>query len=91
MKRGVIFLAAALVGAWPSFRVAAAQDQDQARAAVQSGAVRPLQDVLVEVRRKVPGEVLDAHLKTNANGQPVYEIRILSPDGKVVDVTVSAR
>jgi uncharacterized membrane protein YkoI len=76
--------------AGPAFGIASAQDQDQARAAVQAGEVRSLHEVLVEVRRMVPGEVLDAQLKSGPGGELLYQIRVLTPNGEVKDVVVDA-
>jgi uncharacterized membrane protein YkoI len=38
----------------------------------------------------VPGEVLDAQLKTGPGGKPLYQIRVLTPNGEVKDVVVDA-
>jgi uncharacterized membrane protein YkoI len=67
-----------------------ADDQDRAREKVQSGEIRPLQDVLRSVRRQVPGRVLGAQL-VDFGGSLVYLIRLLTADGRVVEVTADAR
>ena len=68
---------------------AAAPDHDRARSAVEAGHIRPLQEILAEVRRQVPGRMLDARLQQN--GRWVYEVILLQADGQVVAVTVDAR
>lgn len=66
-----------------------AADHDRARSAVEAGQIRPLQDILGEVRRQVPGRMLDARLQQN--GRWVYKVILLQADGQVVAVTVDAR
>lgn len=66
-----------------------AADHDRARSAVEAGQIRPLQDILAEVRREVPGRMLDARLQQN--GRWVYEVILLQANGQVVAVTVDAQ
>jgi hypothetical protein len=66
-----------------------AADHDRARSAVEAGQIRPLQDILAEVRRQVPGRMLDARLQQN--GQWVYKVVLLQADGQVVSVMVDAQ
>jgi uncharacterized membrane protein YkoI len=83
-----VLLLIALMGAAAPAR-AAAPDHDRARSAVEAGHIRPLQEILAEVRRQVPGRMLDARLQQN--GRWVYEVILLQADGQVVAVTVDAR
>lgn len=79
-----------LLSAWMSAPVRAeAPDHDRARSAVEAGQIRPLQDILAEVRRQVPGRMLDARLQQN--GRWVYEVILLQAEGQVVAVTVDAQ
>lgn len=64
-------------------------DHDRARSAVEAGQIRPLQDILAEVRRQVPGRMLDAGLRQN--GRWVYKVVLLQADGQVVVVIVDAQ
>lgn len=82
----VLLLLALMAGLAPAR--AAAPDHDRARSAVEAGHIRPLQDILAEVRRQVPGRMLDARLQQN--GRWVYEVILLQPDGQVLAVTVDA-
>jgi hypothetical protein len=66
-----------------------AADHERARSAVEAGQIRPLQDILAEVRRQVPGRMLDARLQQN--GRWVYKVILLQADGQVVAVTVDAQ
>jgi uncharacterized membrane protein YkoI len=81
-----------LLGSAPLAPVPAAadNDQDRAREAVQSGQVRPLNQILKSVRRQYKGEVLDAQL-FDFGGQWVYQVRLLTKDGQVLDIAVDGR
>jgi hypothetical protein len=83
----VLLLLATICGAAPA--QADAADHDRARSAVEAGQIRPLQDILAEVRRQVPGRMLDARLQQN--GRWVYKVILLQADGQVVAVTVDAQ
>lgn len=83
----VLLLLATICTAAPA--QADAADHDRARSAVEAGQIRPLQDILAEVRRQVPGRMLDARLQQN--GRWVYKVILLQADGQVVAVTVDAQ
>jgi uncharacterized membrane protein YkoI len=65
-------------------------DQDRARAAVESGEVKPLKQILKSVRKAYKGEVLDAEL-LDLGGFWMYRVRVLSDDGQVYDLGVDGR
>ncbi|MEN0652561.1 MULTISPECIES: PepSY domain-containing protein [Hyphobacterium] len=63
---------------------------DEARNAVQSGQVLPALQVIRTVRQRYPqAEVIDAELEQGA--RPSYIIKILTEDGRRVDVVVDAQ
>jgi uncharacterized membrane protein YkoI len=76
-----------LLGAGPA---CADSDQDRARAAVESGEVKPLNAILKSVRKQYKGQVLDTQL-LDLGGRWVYRIRMLTQDGKVLDIGVDGR
>jgi uncharacterized membrane protein YkoI len=53
------------------------------------GEARPLREILAVLRGSYPGQVLDARLFEN-NGAMYYEIKILGPDNRVVELIVTA-
>ena len=64
--------------------------QDQARDGVQSGNLVPMARVIGQVRRSYPGStVQDAELELGS--QPRYVVKLLTRDGRRVDVVVDAR
>lgn len=62
-------------------------DQDRARAAVAAGERLPLSRILALVEAQVGGRVLEIELDDD-DGREVYEIDILSGDGRVLELKV---
>lgn len=65
-------------------------DHDRARRAVEQGLILPLKDILLRVQQAYPGQILKAELD-DEDGIVVYELKILSSDGRVVEVVYDAR
>lgn len=71
---------------------AAAQDRrdhERARAALEAGQIRPLSELLSEVERRYRGRVIEAELELD-DGQWLYEIKILPPNGRLFTVELDA-
>lgn len=64
--------------------------QDEARAGVRQGRYVPLSRVIEEIRRRYPGQQLDAGLE-QAAGRPVYRVRWAGAHGRRIDYIVDAR
>jgi len=69
----------------------AGSDQDDARAAVKAGRIKPLGEILSNVRQYVPGRVIDANIANAGSRQPIYVIRLLDSNGNVREVFVDAQ
>lgn len=67
----------------------ASSDHEQARAAVQSGQILPLQTVLRKVEEQHPGIFLEAELEKD-DGVWVYEIKLLQASGQRLKLKVDA-
>ena len=65
-------------------------DQDKAMAAVRSGEIVPLANVLKTVEKSVPGDVLNVDLSHDVVGSWNYKITVLTPQGYYRDVNVDA-
>lgn len=65
-------------------------DHERARRAVLAGDVMPLARLLDRLRQDVPGEPIEAELE-DEHGLLVYEISVLTPEGKLVKVVCDAR
>lgn len=65
-------------------------DQDRARAARASGEVLPLARLLALVERDFEGRIIEVELERE-DGRLVYELELLLPDGRVVELEYDAR
>ena len=65
------------------------RDHERARAALEAGQIRPLSELLAEVERRFRGRVIEAELDRD-DGQWLYEIKILPPNGRVFIVELDA-
>ncbi|MBL0916690.1 MAG: PepSY domain-containing protein [Sphingopyxis sp.] len=65
-------------------------EQDAIRQAVQRGEVLPLPRILAIAQAKVPGEVVKVELEYEPTGIE-YEVKILTPLGRVREVEINAR
>ena len=64
--------------------------QDQARDAVRKGLVRPLEDVLAQVRKTVEGDIVEIEFDDD-DGRFVYEIEYVDPSGHLMEIKVDAK
>lgn len=82
----LVFLMLAPVGpVWAQ----ALRDYEIARDAVARGEILPLSQVLQQVQRLYPGRVIDVELDED-DGLRIYEIEMVTPDGRYVEIEVDA-
>ncbi|EIC19533.1 PepSY domain-containing protein [Thiorhodovibrio frisius] len=70
------------------------QDHQRARAARLRGEILPIAEILHHISEQVPGDVIDIELEDETlDGQRVwlYELKILTPDGRRLEVEIDAR
>ena len=67
-----------------------ASEHEYALDLVKSGSALPLADIMLDVQKTVPGDLLEARLKKR-RGVVVYILSILSKDGTYSVVTVNAK
>ncbi len=77
-------LTAAVVPAW------ADDDHDRVRRAVERGEILPLTDILKHTNKAYPGQLIEAELE-DEDGEMVYELVIISEDGRVYKLYYDAR
>lgn len=65
-------------------------NHEEARKLFESGAIKPLEEILAIVQAKLPGTRLQTELEYDDNGL-VYDIKILRPGGRVQEVEVDAK
>lgn len=79
---------AALLCSGPAF--ADSHQQDAVRKAVESGAIRPLAEILNDVRGQLPGDVIGVEIE-HKSGLWLYEFDVLDGSGRLFKVDVDAR
>ena len=84
MRRILIILAVLLAA--PAF---ADDDQDRARDALSRGEILPFSRILAVIEREVDGRVIEIDLD-RAGGRYVYEVEVLSPGGRLVELSLDA-
>lgn len=65
-------------------------DQERARAALERGEIRPLDQVLAAVRTAVPGDVVSVELKRKKE-RWYYKLKVLAANGKRREVKIDAK
>jgi uncharacterized membrane protein YkoI len=65
-------------------------EQEAVRAALQRGEVLPLSRIVAITLAEVPGDVIKVKLEHD-DGRIVYEIKVLTPRGRVREVELDAR
>ncbi|WP_246296740.1 PepSY domain-containing protein [Allochromatium humboldtianum] len=69
-------------------------DHERAREARLRDEIRPIAEILHHIGEQIPGQVIGLELeREKRTGQPVwiYEIKILTPDGRRLEIEVDAR
>lgn len=82
-------LIALLAVACVSSAWASDDDHDRARQALREGRVMPLETILEAARRDFPGQFLEAELE-DEHGRIVYEIKVLTDQGHIVEIVYDA-
>jgi uncharacterized membrane protein YkoI len=85
----LVALSVLLCAASPARADESRRDQDEAREAVERGAIRPLEEILAKLRDRFPGEIVKIKLERE-HGVWVYEFRLLDPRGRLREITVDA-
>jgi uncharacterized membrane protein YkoI len=71
-------------------RAADRHDHDAARHALERGEVKPLAEILPRVAPSLGGDVVGVEFERD-DGRWVYELRVLTPNGRRREVYVDAR
>lgn len=66
------------------------RDHEIARKALSEGRIRPLTDIMDELKAQFPGQIIGVELEVKKTGAFVYEFKILTPRGKLKEVNVDA-
>lgn len=66
------------------------RDHEIARKALSEGKIRPLAEIMDELKSEFPGQVVGVELETKTTDTFIYEFKVLTPDGKLKEVKVDA-
>ncbi len=69
-------------------------DHERAREARLRDEIRPIAEILHQISAQVPGEVIGIELEREKHAGRriwIYELKILTPDGRRLEVEVNAR
>ncbi|PLX39415.1 MAG: hypothetical protein C0606_02530 [Hyphomicrobiales bacterium] len=69
---------------------AAESDHDRAHAARQRGDILPLQTILASAKDHLDGKIAEIEYEED-DGVPVYEIKLINPRGRLVEIYLDAR
>ncbi|HEX6959129.1 MAG TPA: PepSY domain-containing protein [Ferrovibrio sp.] len=83
----LLALSAALTIASPA--QAGEDDHDRARRAVESGEIKPLRSILENAEATYGGQLIEAELERE-DGRLVYELKLLTVDGRLLKVYYDA-
>jgi uncharacterized membrane protein YkoI len=66
-------------------------DHDRARKALMEGKIRPMREITAALASHLGGEVLVVEAELKKAGETyIYEFKVLTPDGRIRDVSVDA-
>ena len=69
----------------------AGEDHEQARLALRRGEIRPLSQIMQELRSELGGEVIEVSFKSKRRGRNyAYEFKVVMPNGRLSEVLVDA-
>ena len=67
-----------------------AVEHEEARRALEQGLVRPLEQIIVEARKHVEGDLIEVELERE-NGRYIYELEFIQPSGQIVELQLDAK
>lgn len=88
MRSRLALILLALLGTTP-LDVNADDDHERGLAAREAGRAMPLAELIRRVEAESPGQVLEVELE-DEHGRLVYEIKLLRPGGRVVELLYDA-
>ncbi|MGC2857552.1 PepSY domain-containing protein [Novispirillum sp. DQ9] len=90
MKQKLIALSVVLVLAGGVSALADDDDHDRALEALRRGEVLSLRAILDRAAADQPGDLIEAELE-HEHGRPLYELKLLTPEGRVLKLKYDAR
>ena len=90
MLRGLIVIFSIALLSMPAL-APASDDHEEARRAVARGELKPLSEILARLEKEFEGQVLEVELERHRGNRLVYEIELLTPDGRVLEIKYDGR
>ncbi len=82
-------LIAALAGA-PAHADKREREHDAVRIAVERGEIKPLAEILVGLRGRLPGDIAGVEIERR-DGRWIYEFRVVDPKGRLFEAYVDGK
>lgn len=91
-RRGFLVagIAAAAFAAGPAHADNRGEREDALRRAVETGEIRPLADIIADVRAKLPGDIVGVKVE-HEEARWTYEFRVADRQGRLFEVYVDAK
>lgn len=89
MPQRLLFMLVLLMAAPTA--VLPSDDHEAARRAVERGELKPLSEILARIEKEFDGRVLEVELERHRENRLVYEIELLTPDGRVLEIRYDGR
>ncbi|MDB5554630.1 MAG: hypothetical protein JWL86_4614 [Rhizobium sp.] len=64
--------------------------QEEARQAVKAGLIRPLEEILAEVKKTIDGDIVEIEFEKD-DGRFIYEIEYVRRDGQLMETKIDAK
>ena len=90
LRLSAVLFALLLLADGPAALASERHDHERARAAREAGRILPLTAILARATEAFPGKVLEVELEDGSEGRSVYEIKILSPGGRLRELYYDA-
>ncbi|MDR6759375.1 putative membrane protein YkoI [Mycoplana sp. BE70] len=67
-----------------------AVEHEEARRALEQGLVRPLEEIILEARKHVQGDLIEVELE-HEDGRYIYELELIQPSGQIIELQIDAK
>lgn len=67
-----------------------ALEHEEARRALEQGLVRPLEQIIVEARKHVEGDLIEVELEREGD-RYIYELEFIQPSGQIIELQLDAK
>ncbi len=65
-------------------------EHEEARRALELGLIRPLEQIIVEARKHVEGDLIEVELEREGDHY-IYELEFIQPSGQIIELQLDAK